>query len=93
MADLTNQRRKLARNRNVFSTTEHPENGDFVPIGYDKPTELLPGTPERIELYARRIEQGLHLFHPADLVLNEDISADLSELFARFDGRRQRHYS
>lgn len=36
--------------------------------GYDlpEPTRVLPGTPEKLAVLARRAEQGKALFHPQD---------------------------
>jgi hypothetical protein len=38
----------------------------FVPKIPAKPTRTVPGSPERIEVYVRRLEAGEELWHPDD---------------------------
>lgn len=52
---------------------------DFSPAGYGSPTMARPGSEEKIEVLIRRMESGLHLFHPDDaVVLDTGRDEDLS---------------
>jgi len=39
---------------------------------YD-PTEALPGSHEKLDILAERVEQGLPLWHPSDRLDREDL--------------------
>lgn len=39
---------------------------DFVPHRQDEPTQLQPGSEEKIQLLIQRYEAGLELHHPED---------------------------
>lgn len=39
---------------------------DWEPRDMDDPTDTMPGTPERVEVYRLRVLLGFHLFNPKD---------------------------
>lgn len=43
-----------------------------VPANQYSPTMALPGSSEKIELLAERLQQGLPLWHPSDRIKYED---------------------
>ena len=50
-------------------TSEEDFNGGYH-FDDEGPTETLPGTPERDEVYRRRIAKRVALFHPNDRKLD-----------------------
>ncbi|HWB00524.1 MAG TPA: hypothetical protein VG713_18655 [Pirellulales bacterium] len=55
--------------RNVFSAIlEFGHDEDFAPSVTDDfvPTDAPAGSPEKLEILAQRIQQGLPLWHPDD---------------------------
>lgn len=50
---------------------EHTLDDDFEPSGYGSPTDARPGSWEKLEVLAQRVEAGLHLWHPDDFVLDQ----------------------
>lgn len=55
--------------RNVFEAIlEFGHDEDFAPVETDQfiPTEAPAGSPEKLEVLARRIKEGLPLWHPDD---------------------------
>ncbi len=55
---------------------------DFEPPNEAEPTTARPGTPEKVQVLAARIENGMPLWHPADAGNFEDadLYAPLAEL-------------
>ena len=55
-------------------------NWDYEPESTKKTefdsTKALPGTDEKLEALAERIESGLPLWHPEDRITLEDLEAD-----------------
>lgn len=54
-------------NRNIFQEIRnrgHDE--DFQPKSVSAPTDYLPGSREKVETLAARVESGVDLFHPDD---------------------------
>lgn len=41
----------------------------FEPKPASEPTQEMIGTPERVDVYAKRVEAGESLWHPDDLVV------------------------
>lgn len=65
------KRSKKYRHRNksvmdVLREVGHDENFDPQPSAGWVPTGTLIGSPERVEVYARRVELGQPLWHPFD---------------------------
>jgi len=55
--------------KNVFETIlEFGHDEDFAPVVTDDfvPTDAPAGTAEKLEIMARRVRQGLPLWHPED---------------------------
>ena len=55
--------------RNVFEAIlEFGHDEDFVPVETDEfaATEAPAGSPEKLEILARRVQMGLPLWHPED---------------------------
>jgi hypothetical protein len=55
--------------RNVFETIlKYGHDEDFAPVETDEfaPTDAPAGSRDKLEILARRIEQGLPLWHPED---------------------------
>jgi len=55
--------------RNVFETIlEIGDDKDFTPVETDQfvPTEAPAGSPEKLEVLARRLREGLPLWHRED---------------------------
>lgn len=95
--DLGPARRKAATEGTLFhhielygdDETYHP------PRDPAEPTRAIPGTQERIDIYARRLESGEQLFHVDDYILTEDITDDLLGIWRKTNAcsiRRRRHY-
>lgn len=55
-------------------------NWDYEPESTPKAdfdsTKALPGTDEKLEILADRIQSGLPLWHPEDRITLEDLDAD-----------------
>ena len=63
----------------------HRSEDGFEPRGLAEPTQARPGSPEKVEILAARLEQGLDLYHPQD---NPIPMASLDRRFrGRFDTR------
>jgi hypothetical protein len=55
--------------RNVFETIlKYGHDEDFAPVETDEfvPTDAPAGSRDKLEMLARRIEQGVPLWHPED---------------------------
>lgn len=48
----------------------------------DKPTDLFPGTPEKIEVLARRYREGFELHHDDDKKIDWESYAPRSEMIS-----------
>jgi hypothetical protein len=93
--DFTETRKLLEQPGNVYEhIRKHGDDEEFIPQPCQKPSRKIPGTPERIQLYAERLINGEELWHPEDYVLTENIDEDLRELYRRLTpARRIRHPS
>jgi hypothetical protein len=78
--------------RNVFETIE--EYGDdrtFSPPPPEKPTRAHPGTPAKLRVLAKRLREGVELFHDADTAIDwSDEAAKLAEIMKTHRGSRGR---
>lgn len=50
-----------------------PEQHDFDTDTRYNATQAMPGTDEKLEIMARRVEQGLPLWHPSDRRTYDDV--------------------
>lgn len=51
---------------------------DFSKENFKKPTETYPGTDQRIEVYLKRSELGLPIFHKLDKKVNHGFDTEVS---------------
>jgi len=51
---------------------------DFSKENFKKPTQTYPGTDQRIEVYLKRSELGLPIFHKLDKKVNDGFDTEVS---------------
>lgn len=95
--DLGPARKAAAAEGTIFHHIElHGDDEEYHPASDPaNPTLAIPGTQERIAIYAKRLESGEALYHADDCVLTEDISDELLCIWRKTNAvqlRRRRHY-
>lgn len=51
---------------------------DCIPLDPDGPTDAKPGSPEKVAVMERRVENGWRVHHPGDVVLTRSATDDVA---------------